>query len=103
MSSDRSSVEPIADVRDNLHLRFLSFISASTGSNALALLHLFNLVEPLSCHLEVWAPLLLNSSYAEGAVCCRDLVTPIGAVAKARVRESDVVAIEISLSDFIVH
>lgn len=101
MPIDKASIDLIGDVRDHLHLRFLSLVSVSTGSNAPALLYLFNCVEPLACHLEAFAPLFSNSSYCEGAVCCKNLVTPIGTVPKARVRELDVVAIEVSLSDLI--
>ena len=85
--------------RKHLHLRLLSLVARTTGCNAQARLHLFNCDESLSCKLESWAPLRSIASKSEGGACCKDLATPIGIVPETRIRESDVVAIEIDLAD----
>ena len=81
-------------------MRFLSFVAVTTGCNAKANLCLYNCDERLSCKIECWAPLHATVSKIEGAVCCKDLVTFFGIIPETRVRESDVVAIEIDLSEF---
>lgn len=83
--------------REYSHLHFLSLIIAFTNWDVPALLHLYSVEKPLACQLEAWA--LSSSSFTEGALCCKNLATPIGVVPKTRVRESDVIAIEINLSD----
>nr|CDS30170.1 expressed protein [Hymenolepis microstoma] len=85
--------------REEAHLRFLSLISAITNRDVLAQLHLHSLENFLSCELEAWAPLIANCSYPEGVLCCKNLTTPIGIIPKTRVRETDVIALEIDLSN----
>lgn len=89
--------------REESHLRFLSFISAFINCEVPAQLHLYGLETSHSCELEAWAPLLPNCSYPEGALCCKNLTTPIGIVPKTRVRETDLIALEIDLSDIHHH
>lgn len=84
---------------EEAHLRFLSLISFITNRDVCAQLHLHSFENSLSCELEVWAPLLANCSYPEGVLCCKNLTTPIGIVPKTRVRETDVIALEIDFRD----
>ncbi|KAF8568703.1 hypothetical protein P879_10827 [Paragonimus westermani] len=86
-----------------LRLRYLQILKSLIGRNRPVLLHLAELPEPVRATLESWCPcdLLYGSQPVpdlHGAVCVQNLHTPLGVLSKARIRDADLVALDISFS-----
>lgn len=81
----------------NLHLQYLSFLHSLTGGS-LVLVHFSDIIKPLQASLDIWCPVEVFNSYSQsdtGIVCVKNLKTPLGLLSKARLRETDIVALEI--------
>ncbi|CAH8660124.1 unnamed protein product [Schistosoma margrebowiei] len=80
-----------------LRLRYLSLLQ-KISKDCSVLLYLTDLKEPLKATLNIWCPSDIRSNsktkLEPGFICVKDLHTPLGVVCKARIRESDVLAIQ---------
>lgn len=83
-----------------LRLRYLSLLQKLSG-NSSVLLHLVDLKEPLKATLDIWCPSDISSNSKSKLeprfICVKDLHSPLGVVHKARIRESDVIAIQVCI------
>lgn len=87
----------------DLRLRYLSLLSHLTGQDIPSEIHLFEFHDSISGRLNVWCPVfsqIPSCTDQRGVICFKDLKTPLGTVPRARVRQSDVVAVQFDLKHF---
>lgn len=85
-----------------LRVRYLKVLRSLAGSDRPVLLHLADLAEPVRAKFDCWCPALLLSrtsesadASADGVICVQELETPLGTLTKARIRESDLIALQL--------
>lgn len=90
------SIEP-------LRLRYLRILRSLRERTPCVQLHLADLTQPIEAVLESWCPAEIlckpqafDSDTPDGVLCVQQLSTPLGIVSKARIRESDVLAVEVT-------
>lgn len=86
------------------YLRVLFYLSDRTSvrGNSVVQVHFADLDKPVEAHLDVWCPAELFCSARQGDVggilCVENLKTPLGTLSRARLRTSDILAVEIDQS-----
>lgn len=83
---------------EELKLCYISFISQLIGQDLPVNLHICDLPDQISGHLNAWKPDFSHSSASEGVLCLKNLTTPLGVAPQVRVRESDVIALEVEFN-----
>ncbi|CAL8089658.1 unnamed protein product [Calicophoron daubneyi] len=91
MSGDEEFSESTALNR----LRYLQVLRYLVGDQP-ASVYFIDLDKPIDCEIDGWCPGELieeRHSDSDGVLCVKNLKTPIGTLSKARLRESDIIAL----------
>lgn len=95
-------LEPSAE---SFRLRYLRILRSIQERAPCVQLHLASLTQSIEAVLESWCPSELlckpqafTADTPDGVLCVQQLSTPLGTVSKARIRESDVLAVEVIAS-----
>ncbi len=87
-----SSLQLQDENSDSFRLRYLSLLANVLGKDLPVQLHLHDFPDVVSGRLDCWLP-----DPKSGQLCLNQLATPLGTVPQARIRETDVIAVEFDL------